>query len=82
MHELEEAYGQSGPLEELFRARLVACGSQEVKGTELKETFSPAISFPTLKLFLFLVTEGDPELHQMDVKTVLSVGRSGTGYYH
>lgn len=43
--------------------------SVNLKSTDLEEALSPVTSFPTLRLFLSVLTEENLELHQVRDKT-------------
>lgn len=73
-YKIKETCAESGALEQVFKAKFVACTFHQGKGTDFEEIFPPAISFPTLTLFLPLAANEDLELHRMDVKTVFLYG--------
>ena len=57
-----------------FKARLVAQGYTQTKGTDYEEVFSPVAKHTSLRTFLALANEHDLEIHQMDVKTAFLNG--------
>ena len=57
-----------------FKARLVAQGYTQTRGTDYEEVFSPAAKHTSLRTLLALANEHDLEIHQMDVKTAFLNG--------
>lgn len=74
VYRVNDVIPKSGNLDQIYKAKLVARGFQQIKGMDYEERFAPVISFPTLRLFLSLVAKEDLELHQMDMKTAFLYG--------
>jgi Reverse transcriptase (RNA-dependent DNA polymerase) len=51
-----------------YKARLVAQGFSQVSGVDFGETYSPVVSFPTVRAFLAVCTLHDLQIRQLDVK--------------
>ena len=49
------------------KARLVACGNNQVQGDDFSETFAPVVKMGTIRSLLALVAAKGWEVHQMDV---------------
>ena len=57
-----------------FKARFVAQGYTQARGTDYKEIFSPVAKHTSLRTLLALANEHDLEIHQMKVKTAFLNG--------
>ncbi|KAL4396480.1 hypothetical protein AHAS_Ahas01G0096100 [Arachis hypogaea] len=57
-----------------FKARLVAKGFAQKEGVDYNEIFSPVVKHTFIQVLLSLVTHGDLELEQLDVKTTFLHG--------
>lgn len=60
---------------EQYKARLCACGFDQVAGVDYEETFAPVAKFQSIRVILALAAHHDLELHQMDVKTAFLYGK-------
>ena len=54
---------------EISKARYVAKGYSQVKGTDYQETFSPTASITSIRVLMQLAVKYDLIVHRMDVKT-------------
>ena len=52
----------------------MAKGNTQKEGIDYDKTFSPIITFASIRLILAIVTSLDLKLHQMDVKTAFLHG--------
>ena len=57
-----------------FKARLVAQGYTQIRGTDYEEVFSPVAKHTSLRTLLALANEHDLQIDQMDVKTAFLNG--------
>ena len=57
-----------------YKARLVAKGFHQQYGVDFKETFSPVIKPPTVRIILSLVVQFDWPLRQLDVRNAFLHG--------
>jgi hypothetical protein len=58
-----------------YKARLCACGYNQIAGLDYKEIFSPVVRTESFRLFLALVAGRDMESIQMDVVTAFLNGQ-------
>ena len=49
------------------KARLVACGNNQVQGDDFSETFAPVVKMGTIRSLLAVVAAKGWEVHQMNV---------------
>jgi len=57
-----------------YKARLCAKGYLQRKGIDFHETFSPVVSYDSVRMLIALATEYDMYIHQFDVKTAFLHG--------
>ena len=57
-----------------YKARLGARGFQQQEGVNYTETFSPVVSYDSLRVLLALVAQEDLEVVQFDVKIAFLYG--------
>jgi hypothetical protein len=57
-----------------YKARLCACGYNQIAGLDYKEIYSPVVRAESLRIMLSIVAARDMELHQMDVVTAFLNG--------
>ncbi len=64
-----------------YKARLVAQGYSQTKGTDYDEVFSPVARHTSLRTLLALANAHNLEMHQMDVKTAFLNGEIDCDIY-
>ena len=64
-----------------YKARLVAQGYSQTKGTDYDEVFSPVARHTSLRTLLALANAHNLEVHQMDVKTAFLNGEIDCDIY-
>ena len=69
----KEKRGANGEITK-YKARLVAQGYSQEKGSDYDETFAPVAKYNSLRTLLAIANELDLEIHQMDVKTAFLNG--------
>ena len=58
-----------------YKARLVACGYDQLYGIDYLATYSPVVKHHSIRLILGLVAAFDLEMIQLDVKTAFLYGQ-------
>lgn len=66
-------YRADGEIER-FKSRLVARGFSQQPGVDYEETFSPVVSFTSIRMLLAYALQHNMVIHQMDVKTAFLNG--------
>ena len=59
---------------ERYKARLVAQGFTQKHGIDYDQTFSPVVSFESIRSIIAIAAKNDLKLHQMDIKTAFLNG--------
>lgn len=62
IHNVKDLMNESGELDQMFKASLVARRFQQVWDTDYDENFAPVVSFTTLRQFLSSVVQEDLKL--------------------
>jgi len=58
-----------------YKARLCAKGFTQIPGVDFDATYSPTVSFKSIRTILAIAAAEDLELHQFDVKTAFLYGK-------